>query len=256
MESQNNSRSVAENVDDSNEHSASFKLKKVFQKKKNESVKESLETSSSKSGESLSSSIKKSQYKKKLQKLRRKVRKTYHVLEAQETNSHASTARERYASNVKEESLPEELCGGESPLQEVVFDNKNSPGSGSDSSDNEVSLEEDEDTEGEDKADQVTYSYEAFNSLPSPEAVESSRSSSSEPESNEVSTLSETPEVPEHLECSYIDMNELFEQPQIDRLALARHHLAPCLTPIVNEKGEEVKKNTTINKQGISNALF
>jgi len=251
------------NIDDAGDISAASKFKKVFLKKRGDYTKEG-PTTSSRHGES-SGFHKKAPYVSKLQKLRRKVRKTYPLMEIQENSMKAAHASQRY---VRADS-PDEVANDEEALvvSAVVSDNlseifevgrSHSPIRSVDSSDAEIASQADDD-------DTISYSYEASNSLPNPPVTESpvfepyqnstlgieDTETSSSTEEN-TTLLSERENEKSYV---YIDTSELFEKPNLDGLGLQRSHLAPCLIPSENEDFA-AEKRLSVQLQGIISNLY
>ena len=246
------------NVEDAGDASTASKFKKVFLKKRVDNTKEG-PTTSSKNGESSLGMHKKAPYVSKLQKLRRKVRKTYPLMEVQENSMREAHASQRY---VRADS-PGEIANDEEPiavaaavpdnLSEIFEVERNhSPTHSVASSEAEIASQVGDD-------DIISYSYEASNSLPNPIIAETPVFEPYQPAilgSADAESLSCTEEGGTKSEREneksyvYIDTSELFERPNLDGIGIQGNHLAPCLCPSENE--EEVAKRLSVQLQGIT----
>lgn len=210
------------------EHSTSSKIKKVFLKKRPETSREVPSSSIS----SAESTQKKSSYAVTFQKFKRKVRKTYPLLETQNNCLKSETVKQRYVSTQSFDEVAN--CDVKNESTMLVKRSLSQPLSVESLEIGSQSLNE----EGN-----VGCSYEATNSLPT--------SDFGEPAGFDASTIvdktvidyddnvtlfsidnplqTQTPKSSEPV--IDIALCDLFERPDFDKLDLEPKHFAPCLSP-------------------------
>ena len=242
--------------------SASNKFKKVFLKKRIDNSKETPSTSA-KHGEA-SGYHKIVPYVSKLQKLRRKVRKTYPLMEIQENSMKTSRESQRYArafpvdeivNNNEESSVAADVAPDN--LSEIFeVGGRNSPSHSVNSSDTEI-ISQANDTE-----EATSYSYEASNSSPNPSSLVAAPPAFEPYQQALVAdcTVTETitssegtvinPEHESKKSYVYIDTCELFERPNLDGIGIQQNHLAPYLSSSKNDNNLDTK--LVANLQGMT----
>ena len=240
---------VGPDHENASDHSATSKFKKVFLKKRDSKDGQS---SSGKHGEASSGYYKKAPYVSKFQKLRRKVRKTYPLLEIQENMLKASNESQHYASVASHEEVGNESVESDNSSEIFEVGRRNSPPQSAESSEAEV-----DDTADDD--DTISYSYEASNSLPHPDVTESPAVEPYHQSPSTISTISaiESPtavneDEQEHESQKsyvYIDTSELFERPNLDAIGIQQNHLAPCLSRSENNDSEKKLNAQSIGKK-------
>ena len=231
------------------DHSATSKFKKVFLKKRQDGSKET-PCSSASHGEP-SCSQKKSSYAVTFQKIRRKVRKTYPLLETQNNNLKAVDNKQKY---IATQSLDDTINHKLTDENRVTVKRTLSQ---------PISVESLEvDTQSQTEEDVASF-YIAANSTVASDFAEpvpfDTCSTGEEPANdytNQVAAFSlensNQIQSPKEMQTFVnIDLCELFERPDLDKFDIHQSRFAPCLSPSGAEVEKQISNQNLLTNSGI-----